>query len=136
KRPYSSWAFLCWEYRGPLNGSGLGDVLRLRSLLSLHDLELYVVAFLQALVAVARDGAVMHKDIRTVVTTDESQSLGIVEPLHLTLDSGHVHFLRTHPPQVLFTLRGAAVPRQRSCRSCVRTTARSFAWWPSQQNRP
>ena len=38
----------------------------LRAFLALSDLELYLIAFLKALVALGSDGAVVHKDIRPI----------------------------------------------------------------------
>jgi hypothetical protein len=63
---------------------GLGkfyDVSGLRAFLPLYDLKLHLIAFLQALVAVGIDGAVVYEHIGTVVPPNESEPLGIVEPL-------------------------------------------------------
>jgi hypothetical protein len=61
---------------------GLDDVSCLRTLLAFHDLEFDRVAFLQALVALATDGAVMHENIRPIVTTNKPETFRIVEPFY------------------------------------------------------
>jgi hypothetical protein len=58
--------------------------------LTLNDVELDVVAFLQALVSVALDGAVVDEDIRAFIATDEAISLGVVEPLDFAPVLSHV----------------------------------------------
>ncbi len=67
----------------------LHDFVGLGTFVSLHDLELDVVAFLQALVTIALDGAVVHEDIRTVFAADESVALGVIEPLDLSFVLSH-----------------------------------------------
>src|SRR3974390_1771826 len=54
----------------------------LRSLLTINDFELHCVAFLQALVALGNQGAIVHKHVRSVLPADEAESLRIVEPLY------------------------------------------------------
>jgi len=56
--------------------------------------ELNRVPFLQALVSFACDGAVVDKNICSVITSDESITLGIVEPLNGTFQTFHVRPLR------------------------------------------
>jgi hypothetical protein len=64
-------------------GSELGDVLRGGALLALHHVELNRRALGQALEAVALNGAVVDEAVlRTVLRRDESEALGIVEPLY------------------------------------------------------
>src|SRR3954470_4542755 len=46
-----------------------GHFFSLRALLSLRNIELYIVAFLQAAIAVRFDRAVVHKNIRTIITS-------------------------------------------------------------------
>lgn len=75
--------------------SNLLDVTGLGALLSLDDLKLYLVAFLQALVTFVLNGAVMDENIRSVIATNKSEAFGIVEPLHCTFQTRHVLFLRT-----------------------------------------
>jgi hypothetical protein len=36
----------------------------------------------------------VYKDIRTIITTDKSKSLGVVEPLHGTPETRHLRFPR------------------------------------------
>ena len=62
----------------------------LRSFLSLNDVKFDIVAFFQALIPVDLDRAVMHENIRPVVTPDKSIPLGVVKPLHLALILSHV----------------------------------------------
>ena len=68
----------------------LGDVFSLGPFLTLYDFKLYVITLLQALVTFGADGAVMDENIRTVIASDEAESLGIVEPLNLTFDARHL----------------------------------------------
>jgi hypothetical protein len=64
-----------------LASSGDVDFVCLQALLALHDLEANFLAFGEALEAVALDRAEMHENIRAIVTADEAETLGIVEPL-------------------------------------------------------
>jgi hypothetical protein len=73
---------------------GFVDVRCLRPFLTLGDFEFHSVTFLQALIAVGSNRAVMHKDIRSIFTSDESVALRIVKPLHRTFQSFHVRPLR------------------------------------------
>jgi hypothetical protein len=61
------------------------NISRLRTFLPLHDLELHLIALLQALVAIGIDCAVVYEHIRTVFPPNESETLGIVEPLHRSI---------------------------------------------------
>ncbi len=72
----------------------LHHIASLWPLLPLDDFELYLIAFLKTLIAFAGDRAVVHKDIGTIFTSDESKSLCIVEPLHGSLETRHLLFLR------------------------------------------
>src|SRR5512146_396207 len=67
--------------------SEFGDVAGLRTFLALHDLKLDLVTFLQALVALGSNGAVVNKNIRAVVTTDEPEALGVVKPFNCSFDT-------------------------------------------------
>jgi hypothetical protein len=73
-----------------LSGGKFGDVAGLRALLALDDLEFDVVAFLQAFVAFRTDGTVVNENIGTVITSDETEPLGIIEPLDLTFNARHL----------------------------------------------
>src|SRR5450631_2965356 len=68
----------------------LAYVRSLRPLRALLDLELDYVAFLQALIALAGDRAVMHEHVGPILATDESVSLGVIEPFHSTFQTIHV----------------------------------------------
>jgi len=66
----------------PDSGSGdLGYVRGLRTFLPLDDLELDLVAFLQALIAVDGDGAVMHENVRSTIAAEKTVSFCVVKPL-------------------------------------------------------
>jgi hypothetical protein len=59
---------------------GRNHFVGLQALLALHYLEADLLAFLQALEAVALNRAEMHENIRAIVTADEAETLGVVEP--------------------------------------------------------
>jgi hypothetical protein len=80
-----------------ISGS-LADICGLRSFLALHNLELHRVAFLQALVAFAGDGAVVNEHIGSIVPSNEPISFGIIEPLHSSFQSIHVLLLEAAGP--------------------------------------
>ena len=67
----------------------LGYVLGLGPFLTLDDLKLHVIPFLQALVALRLDGAVVDEYIRAVVPADEPETLCVVKPLYFPFDSRH-----------------------------------------------
>jgi len=67
----------------------LDDVRRLRTLLALGDLKLYLVPFLQTLITLRTDGAVMNKYIRPIRASNEAVTLGIIEPFHCAFQSFH-----------------------------------------------
>src|SRR5436190_14530451 len=67
-----------------------GDVRGLRSFLSLHDLELHCIAFLQALIAFRTNGTVMDEHVRPIVSPDKAVSFGVVKPLDRTFQVFHV----------------------------------------------
>src|SRR5690606_696041 len=59
------------------------DVLRLRALRALGDVELDLLVLVQRLVAVGLDGRVVHEDVvAAVLLRDEAETLLGVEPLH------------------------------------------------------
>jgi hypothetical protein len=69
--------------------SSLRHILGGRALLPLHEIELYRVAFGQCLESVALDGAVVDEAVLvSAIWCDEAETLGVVEPLHL---SGRAH---------------------------------------------
>src|SRR3954468_16717575 len=75
--------------RGPSRGgtgSERNDVLRLRALRALGDLELHALVLVQRAVALGLDGRVVHEDVgAAAVLSDEAEALLSVEPLHRTL---------------------------------------------------
>jgi hypothetical protein len=72
---------------------GFGYVGSLRAFLTLDNLEFDLVAFLQALVSLNCNCAVVNEDIRAVIPADEPVSLRIVEPL-----DGSFHAFHVRPP--------------------------------------
>ena len=68
----------------------LADVGRLRALLAFCDFEFDRVAFLQALVALRSDCAVVYKNVGTISAPDEPVSLCVVEPLDRAFQTFHV----------------------------------------------
>src|SRR5947199_3703475 len=71
----------------------LGDVGSLWTLLPMDNLELDAIAFRERLEAAALDGAEVDKDIRSSLARDEAVALGVVEPLHRTLETCHERYL-------------------------------------------
>ena len=67
-----------------------GDVLRLRAFLPLSNFKFNVIAFLKALVAIRLDGAVVDKNIGSVITANKAEALRVVKPFHFTFNSRHV----------------------------------------------
>lgn len=64
-----------------------GDIDGRRTLLSVLDLELDSLVLGQCLEALLLDGAEVHEDVLGAVAGgDEAETLGLVEPLHLSLD--------------------------------------------------
>ena len=89
----SGWAF--WNRsEGPLLDPR--HVACLRTLLTVDNLELDLIAFLQALISIGVDRAVVHEYIRmTIVAADKAKAFRIIEPLHGPLQ---FHFRR--PPGI------------------------------------
>lgn len=61
--------------------AGFGDVGCLRALRSLNDLKFYGVTFLQGFVAVTSDCGIVDENICSIISSDKSIALRIVEPL-------------------------------------------------------
>src|SRR5690606_25188934 len=57
------------------------DLIGLQALLALHDLERDLLAFLQRLEAGAHDRTEMDEHVLAVLRGDETEALGVVEPL-------------------------------------------------------
>jgi hypothetical protein len=70
-------------FSGPSDSRNLDYVPSLRSLSTLNDLEFNRIAFVQALVSIAHYCRVMDKYIWTVIASDETVPLGVVEPFDL-----------------------------------------------------
>ena len=60
-------------------------VFSLQALGSLFHFELHRLTFLQAAETVRLDSREMHENILTALAGDESETLGIVKPLHCSL---------------------------------------------------
>ena len=65
-------------------------LVRLWPLLALYDVELHIVAFLEALISVHLNRAVMNEHIGSVVPSYEPVTLGVVKPLHFASVLSHV----------------------------------------------
>src|SRR5207253_9707580 len=98
----------------------LADVLRLQSLRTFHHIELHLLALRKGAEAIGLDGRVVAEHVlTTAVLRDETEPLGIVEPLH----SSSCH-LRRHPS----VKRPAEIAGPaRRCRSGARRFLRSIA---------
>lgn len=75
------------------------DAFCLRALLALRNVKFNRVAFLQALVAVQLDRAVVHKYIRPIIPANEPIAFSVVEPLDCSPVLRHlaVPFLGDNP---------------------------------------
>jgi hypothetical protein len=81
---------LHWYLRRHGTGSGhLRYISRLRPLLPLYDLELYLIAFGKRLEAAALNRAVVNEDVRPTLTGNEPEPFRVVEPLHGAGDASH-----------------------------------------------
>ena len=69
----------------------LGHIVGLRTLLALHDLELYLIALLKTLIAFRLYSAVVDENVRSTFLTDESKTLSVVEPLDSAFNARHLH---------------------------------------------
>ena len=67
------------------------NLICLRPLRTLNNVELYFVSLFQTLVTIELNGGVMHKDIRAILTTEKPVSFGIVEPLYRAFVLCHVY---------------------------------------------
>lgn len=65
------------------------DLVRLRSFISLHDVELDGIAFLEALIPVRLNRRVMYEHIGTIIAPNESEPFCIIEPLHFAFMLRH-----------------------------------------------
>src|SRR5215467_13026337 len=69
---------------------GLGHIGGLGALLSLNNLELDRVAFLQALITFGSDRAVMYEHVGAILSAKKTVTLRIVKPLNRTFQTFHV----------------------------------------------
>src|SRR5213592_3240267 len=65
--------------------SDLADVLRLKALGPLGDVEFHGVTLGQAPETIGLDRREVDEDVRTRLLRDEAEALRVVEPLHFTL---------------------------------------------------
>jgi len=68
----------------PCRGTGIPEayhLIRLRSLTSLNDVKLDFISFLQTLISINLNGAVVHEDVRAAFTSEKAVAFRIVEPL-------------------------------------------------------
>jgi hypothetical protein len=70
----------------------LGHILCLGAFLPLDYFKFDGITFLKALVPFRLDGAVVNKDIGTIITTDKPEAFSVVEPLNCTFNSRHVPY--------------------------------------------
>lgn len=63
--------------------------VRLGTLLTLDDVELYIVALFQSFVAIQLNRRVVDEDIWPVIASDESVALGVIKPLYFALELSH-----------------------------------------------
>jgi hypothetical protein len=81
--------------------------IRLRALLALHNIELDFVAFFKCLVSVQLNRRIVNEYIRSVIASDESVALGVVEPLNLSFVLSH-----RFPPSFLEYRRVLVIERE------------------------
>ncbi len=63
------------------------DLIGLWPFLALNDIELDIVSFFQAFVAVKLNRAVMNKNIWSIIAANEAIAFCVVEPLHFAFVS-------------------------------------------------
>jgi len=106
-----------------LDALRLRDVSGLWTLLPLDNLELDAIAFRELLEAASLNGAEVDKDIRPTLSRDEAVALGVIEPLHRTLETCHEPYL--------FELCSDPLPRDSRvhshCRAASTTTGTGSA---------
>jgi hypothetical protein len=80
-----------------LRGLLLDHAFCLRTLLSLNNFELDVIAFLEALITLRLDGTVMDEHIGPIIPANKAEALCVIEPFHFTFDSRHVPYSLRSP---------------------------------------
>jgi hypothetical protein len=75
----------------PWSGRGLvaDDLVGLRALLTLNDVKFYFVAFFQTFVSIDLYGAVVYKNVRSIVASDKAVPLCVVKPFDLACVLSH-----------------------------------------------
>ena len=58
------------------------DLIGLGAFGALDNVELYLIAFFEALIAVPLDGAVVNKDVWSAIATEKAIPLCVIEPLY------------------------------------------------------
>src|SRR5207249_7012208 len=102
------------------------DVLRLRALAALRDVELHPLVLLQAAEAGGRDGREVGEHVSAaVVGRDETEALVCVEPFHRT--GGHV---------LSFSFTGLVRSPQNTQCAWVTATGAQESFWEPQLLRP
>lgn len=67
--------------------------IRLGAFLAVYDIKLDFIAFLKRLVPIELNCRVVNEYIRSVLASDESVTLGVVEPLNLSFVLSHRSYL-------------------------------------------
>lgn len=65
------------------------DLVSLRAFLALNNVEFYFVAFFQAFVAIDLNGAVVYKNVGSIVASDKAVPFCIVKPFDLAFVLRH-----------------------------------------------
>jgi len=107
--------------------SSFRNIRRLRSFWPLGYFEFNLITFLQALVSLRGNSAVVDEYIRAVFPSDKTVSLGIVEPLYRTFQTFHLRPLRhgtfripSAPPDFLpFSGYGKRLSREESGKNTI-----------------
>lgn len=73
-------------------------VRRLRTVLAFGDFKFNLVAFLQTLVSLSRDGAEVNKNVWAIFSSDEPVSFCVIEPLYRAL---HALLAGIQSPRIL-----------------------------------
>ncbi len=83
--------------------SGDPDVLSLKALGTLYNIERDRLAFLQALEALALDCREMHEHVFAIRPAQKAESLGVVKPLHCSLFHESCSLLVDVPPNSIWS---------------------------------
>lgn len=69
------------------------NLIGLGAFLPLNNVEFYFVAFFKAFVSINLDGAVVNKNVRSIVASDKSVPFGVVKPFDFTCVLRHEPYL-------------------------------------------